>query len=229
MKYVLIAAALLGTPALGQQPAGQLAPSSAAPAPLAEPDPERLALARTTAAALLPPGSYQRMMQTTMSSVSDSVTASMFDMRAVDVVPQGSGNDADVRRELGDRTLGELAAEADPHFEERMRITNRVMFAEMIPVVTRLEPEVREGLARAYAKKFTREQLVDMNRFFATPSGSAFATESLSIWMDPEIMSLMGKLGPEIIQEMPRIMEKVSAATAHLPQPPEPKKRRKRR
>jgi hypothetical protein len=65
-----------------------------------------------------------------------------------------------------------------------------------------------------------------MGRFFATPSGKAFAAESLAIWASPEFMSLMGQATPEIVKVMPALMAKVEAATAHLPLP-KPKKEEK--
>ena len=113
----------------------------------------------------------------------------------------------------------EMMEKADPDYRERFRITNKVMMEELIPLLTRVEPEVREALVRAYARKFSAEQLTELNRFFATPAGRYYASESMITFVDPEVTSLMGKLGPDVVREMPRIMEKVKAATAHLRPP----------
>ena len=109
-----------------------------------------------------------------------------------------------------------------------MRITQKVVVGEMVPLMTRLEPAVREGLSKAYARKFTLDQLGELNRFLASPTGRAFGAESMMIWMDPEIMTTLMGVGPDLMKEMPAIMKKVQAATAHLPLPPTPEQRKKR-
>jgi hypothetical protein len=217
MKTRLIfAAALLAAAPVHAQDA---APAPGV-APAAEVDPQRLALARLTVQHVFPAGTYERMMKSSMDTMLDNMMASMFDMQMRDLLPEGSPEDKAIAAEVGAKTMRELVMAEDPHFEERMTITNRVMMTEMIPIMTRLEPDVREGLARAYARRFDAAQLGELNRFFATPAGGAYASESLMLWMDPEIMGMMGKFVPEMIKEMPAVMEKVAAATAHLPPPP---------
>jgi hypothetical protein len=198
------------------------------PAPTAptEPEPARLALARTAIDAVWPVGTYERMMRGTMTAMMDNMMESMFDMQIGDVVP---GDVAKTDPKLARQTMREAMTKEDPHFLERMQIMNRVMFEEMIPIVNRFEPELREGLTRAYARKFTAPQLEDLNRFFATPTGRAYGPEAMMTFMDPEVMGQMTKFAPEMMKEMPRIMEKVKAATAHLPPPPEPRRQPSRR
>ena len=53
--------------------------------------------------------------------------------------------DLEIEREIGDKTIKEVLGAGDPHFEERMRITNRILFQEMAPIMGRIEPDVREG------------------------------------------------------------------------------------
>lgn len=217
---LLAAAALLGaqTDAADQR---QPAASTAVPQEI---DSARLALARRTAATMLPEGSFERMMDGSMNQMADMVMGQMFESRMADFMPEGSQPDREIEREVGDKTMRQVLSEADPHFEERMRITNRVMFQEMKPVMGRIEPDMREGLARTYARKFTSAQLQEINRFLDTQTGGVFAAETMMAWVDPEIVSTMGKFTPELIREMPAIMEKVKAATAHLPPPPAPPK-----
>lgn len=222
-SHLFLAAALLAAaPATAQE--APSAPPAAAAAPVTEIDPARLALARTAVEHIFPAGTYERMMKSNMDSMMGSMMDSMFDMPMGDLLPEGGK--ADGKTEAGGKTMRELMAAEDPHFEERLTITNRVMMAEMVPIMNRLEPDVREGLARAYARRFDAAQLGEINRFFATPAGHAFASESLMLWTDPEIMAMMSKFAPELIKEMPALMEKVAAATAHLPPPPDKSKGR---
>jgi hypothetical protein len=214
MKHLLFCAALcVAAPALAQPAAPA---SAAAPQAPATSDPGRLALARTTIDFVWPTGTYERMMRGAMSSVIEQMTDSMFDMKIGDLAPGQPPADPKLARQ----TLREAMAKEDPHFMERMRITNRVMFEEMIPLLNRIEPGIREGLAQVYARKFSAAQLEDLNRFFATPTGRAYAPEAMMAFMEPEIVQQVSSFGPEFVKEMPRIMDKVKAATAHLPPPP---------
>ncbi|WP_288410836.1 DUF2059 domain-containing protein [uncultured Sphingomonas sp.] len=197
MKALILAAALLGaTPALAQTPA---APAPAAVQPI---DPARLALAEKSVAVLVPQGVYMRLMRQQFPAMMDAMLANMET-----AVPGGR----------------EKARAADPAFDERMRIMTRVMGEELGPLMGRMEPSLRIGMARALAKRFDARQLNDLNAFFATPSGQAFGEQFISLFADPEIMGEMMKAMPMMLQEMPRIMKKVEAATAHLPKPPKPK------
>ena len=195
MKTLFLATALLtATPALAQVPA---IPATAQPV-----DPARLALAEKTVAVLVPQGVYMRLMQQQFPAMMDAMLANMET-----AVPGGR----------------DKARAADPAFDERMRIMTRVMGEEMGPLMSRMEPSLRTGMARALARRFDPQQLNDFNTFFATPSGKAFGEQFISLFADPEIMGEMMKMMPMMMQEMPRIMKKVEAATAHLPKPPKPK------
>lgn len=214
MRKLLFAALLCGaTPAFAQ---------TVPAAPATQIDPARLSLARTTVNHIWPLGTYQRMMGTAMDQMMNSMMSGMFDMKLGDVVPV-EGMTAE-QKKLAQSTMREAMLKADPHFEERMRITNKVMFSELGAVFTRIEPAVRDGLSNAYARKFDAAQLADLNTFFATPTGKVYAAESIMLMMDPEMMKAMTSAMPEMMKAMPAIMEKVKKETAHLPEPPKPKK-----
>lgn len=184
-------------------------------------DPARLVAARPVVEKLWPLGTYRRMMDGVINGMMEQVMNQMFEMRAGDFAKAAgaSGATADA---AGDKTLGELATEADPHFRERTTIATDVMMKEMIPLVEKLEPGIREALAMVYARKFSAQQLADMNSFFATPSGTAFAGEFMMTFVNPELMGQMQSFVPELMAAMPAITAKVEAATAHLPPPAKP-------
>lgn len=197
----------------------QAAPSAPA-ASVAAPEPARLAAARPVIDRLWPLGTYRRMMDGTMTQLMDAMMNSMFDMKASDMVGGVAGPEA--TREMGDRTMGELAESADPHFRERMKITTDTLFAEMLPLMDKFEPAIRDSLTTIYARRFTAAQLADMDRFFATPTGKVYAEQWMMTFVDPEIAKNMAAFVPEFTQAMPAILKKVEAATAHLPPPPKP-------
>jgi hypothetical protein len=170
-------------------------------------DPARQAAADRAVAALVPDGVYTRMMRDQFPAMMDAMTAQMMGMSPSDFGQAGADG----------KTMAEAMRETDPAFEERMKITTRVMSQEMGTVMGRMEPRVRAGLGRAFARKFTVQQLSDLNAFFATPSGKAFAGEYLALFADPEMMTEMTAMAPEMMKAMPEMMKKVEAATAHLP------------
>jgi hypothetical protein len=218
--FLLAAAMAAATPAVAQ-----VGPPAAPGAIEAQPvESGRLAAATAVVEYLWPLGTFERLMRGPMDQLMDS----MFDIRLSDLAP-GMNEDGKKTKQSGsDMTLREMMAKGDPHFDERMKITDRVLVEELVPILSRVEPAVQAGLSRAYARKFTVEQLGEMRRFFATPAGGAFASESMLLWMDPEIVTAMVGVVPEVMKEMPRIGQKLQEATAHLPPPPEPPKERRK-
>ena len=85
-----------------------------------------------------------------------------------------------------------------------------------------IEPRLRDGVARAVARRFDQRQLTDINAFFATDSGRAMGSQFLGLWFDPDLMRSMMAGMPEMMRLMPGAMERIGAATAHLPKPPKP-------
>jgi hypothetical protein len=213
-KIVLAALLVAATPAFAQT-----AETKASPAVAQRVDPARLTLARKTVEYVWPLGTYQRMMSASVDQMMDSMMSGMFDMKLGDMVPAGQEMTEEDKK-IAETTMREAILKKDPHFEERMRITNKVMMGEMGAVLGKMEPAIREGLAKAYAKKFDAGQLADLNGFFQTPTGRVYAAESLLLFTDPEMMTAMTGSMPEIMKSMPAIMEKVKKATAHLPEPP---------
>jgi hypothetical protein len=212
MKTLSFAAALAiscATPALAQS-----APAAAPAAPAAI-DPERLAAARVTAGKLFPDGTYARMMSG-MDGLMDSVMGQVTEMPLADLARMGGVPENELKN-LSKGSLKEMMAILDPAFDARMSATMKVMMGEMGRIMTPLEPGMREGLAQAYAKRFSAKELADLNTFFATPTGSAFASESMLLMMDPAVMNKMMEFMPALTKEMPNIIKKMQAATAGMP------------
>ncbi|UIJ45500.1 DUF2059 domain-containing protein [Sphingomonas cannabina] len=201
----------LATPAAAQTTAAPPVPSSAAAT-----DPAKLALGQRIAGRLLPDGTYRTIMKATMDQVTSMFTDQIGAMPVRDLVKAG-GLSEEQAAKLGPGTIRQIAEIMDPAFDQRMRITMKVMGDEMSELMTQMEPEYRAGLAEAYATRFSANQLAELDRFFATPTGSAYASQSMAIYADPAMMRRMQTLMPKIMQAMPGIITKVTAATADLP------------
>jgi hypothetical protein len=178
-------------------------------------DTVRLAAARQTVDYVFPLGTYARIMNGTMDQVMDSVMQSVSKMPLKDLAGI-SGVDTE---KLGSASLAEIMEIYDPAYEERMKVSTRVMMGEMTGLMTEFEPEIREGLIQAYAAKFDAKQLGELNAFFATPTGATYAADSYLIMMSPEVMAKMQAFMPKMMQQMPAIVAKVKTAAAELPKP----------
>jgi hypothetical protein len=178
----------------------------------AQPDPlpQRLALSRVTVQSLFPDGTYGRMMDGMMDSVVD---------RVLDLSDADLGVKPKDGKPVSKETLRQQAIKEDPHFEERMRITERVLTEEMAKIARIVEPRLREGVARSMARRFDEKQLKDINAFLATDSGRAFGSQSMAMWVDADVLRAVIGSFPEIMAAMPAAMKRLEAETAHLPKP----------
>lgn len=200
---------------------GSTAPAAAQAAPATEAsETARLETARRVMLRLWPDGLYRRMMSGTMQQIVDSTIASMGQI-PVDEMAKAAGSKEDLG-EIKGKSMAELMEAADPAYRERTRITIDVMMGEMIPLMEKAEPGIRESLAKSYARRFDAAQLADLDRFLATPSGSAFAEQFFLAYTDPEVLQQMQSFTPELMKAMPGIITRVQAATAHLPPPRKP-------
>ena len=178
----------------------------------AQPDPlpGRLALSRVTVQGLFPDGTYARLMDAMMDSFVDRImnlSEADFGAKAKDGKPATKA------------TLREQALKEDPHFEERMRIMERVITDEVAKIGALMEPKLREGLARSMARRFDEKQLADINVFLATDTGRAFGSQSMAMWVDPDVIRGMIGAFPEILGALPGAMKRLETETAHLPKP----------
>jgi hypothetical protein len=175
-------------------------------------------LAARVAAKLLPPGIYRKLLDGPMQQMMGGMMGEMRKLPLRELA--GMGNIPQAKLDaIGDAQLGEVLAIMDPHFDERMRLTTNAVFSNMGGMMEKLEPDMREGMAEAYANQFTLDQLAELDRFFATPTGMIYGEKSMLIMTDPAVMSRMQKAMPMIMQEMPAIMKAAMAAGGKLPPP----------
>ena len=221
LKSALLALSLTASSfALTVSASAETPAATTAPAPV---DPARLKLAEQTVAKLIPPGTYQKIMKDMMDTMAGGIVDQMMGMDAATMAGMaGEEVGSEAAAAVKGKTMAEILAEADPNFKERMDITMKVMFTEMGDLMSAIEPTVREALAKIYARKYRAKELADMNSFFATPSGAAFAGNFMATFTDKEMMDASFGMMPKIMEAMPAIMKKVQAATAHLPPPPKP-------
>lgn len=193
--------------------------------PQADPDAARLALARTAVLSMWPDGAYGRMMSSFMGGMVDNaLQLKKSDFTAMAGASAKTNTSASAKQ----LSLHDQASAKDPYFDQRMAAYRQLIDQETAKASTVIDPRMRDGLARAMARKFDARQLTDINAFFATPSGHALANQYMQLWVDPDTIRSMFTAMPEIMKLMPDAMEKMKAIDAKFPKPkdrakPEPK------
>lgn len=197
-------------------PVAALAQDAAAPTEAAAPaDPARTAAAERVAARLWPDGTWQRQMDGMMDGFFSTIMGSLGDTTSGLAESMFGKDSKEARQAANPRAAAAGNPSADPANMDRiMQATLRAM----APIMTEIEPQIRAGIAASAARRFTTAQLTELEAFFATETGAAFASQSMMMLTDPEVIQASISMLPRLMEEMPRIMEEVSEETG-LPVP----------
>jgi hypothetical protein len=180
-------------------------------------DPAQLALGQVTAARLLPDGAYGAMMDQMMGQIIKLIMAMDPGMSPYRIASM-TGVDVEAAEKLTEAQRNAVVAILDPNRQARSEATLGVFRPMMIDIGKTLEGPLREGLARAYARKFSAAQLNEVNAFFATPGGAAFAAQSFAIQGDPEVLAATFKALPVMLTKFMGSTTDLEAQMKALPQ-----------
>ncbi|WP_223181170.1 DUF2059 domain-containing protein [Sphingopyxis sp. LK2115] len=161
-------------------------------------DPARLAIAEQTTAALIPAGSIEKMLDNLYGRMFRTLMRE-FSGQSTLMLSIKTGVESDKIAALDDATKGQIADLFDPHRKEREEQITRVVMPLIREALADMEPPMRAGLAKAYARRFTGAQLADVNAFLATPTGRLYASEWMALQADPEVMVAVIKAVPPLI------------------------------
>lgn len=161
-------------------------------------EPARLALAQKTMGALIPAGSLERMMDNLYGKMFKTIMGE-FGGQSDLMLSIKTGVESDQIAKLDEATKGKVADMFDPHRKEREDQITRVVKPLISEVLGDMEPPMRDGMSKAYARKFTAAQLTDLNTFLATPTGALYANEWMALQADPEVMLAVIKAVPPLI------------------------------
>ena len=161
-------------------------------------DPARLTLAQQTTAALIPAGSIEKMVDNLYGKMFKTFMGE-FGGQSDLLLSIKTGVETEQIAALDEATKGQVADMFDPHRKERDEQITRVIKPLISEALGDMEPPMREGLAKAYARKFTGAQLTDLNSFLATPTGQLYAGEWMALQADPEVMVAVIKAVPPLV------------------------------
>ncbi len=185
--------------------------------PLTPAEEARLSAAEQLANSLMPPGSYGKAIHTAFAPMADKVMA-MVEPDDAAKAARLTGLNKDDFADLDDAKVDSIIALLDPQEAQRNKQIADFIFAEVESGMVKVEPFFRQGIARAYAKHYDAAQLADINAFFATPSGTAFASNWMSMQMDPQVMATIPDMLPVMVGHFAEATTRFVLAMDTIPQ-----------
>jgi len=182
-------------------------------------DPARLTLAERTTAALIPNGSIEKMVDNLYGKMFKTFMGE-FGGQSDLLLSIKTGVETEQIAALDEATKGQIADMFDPHRKEREEQITKVIKPLISEALADMEPPMRDGLAKAYARKFTGAQLTDLNSFLATPTGKLYAGEWMALQADPEVMVAVIKAVPPLVT---KFIERAPAIEKDLKELPKEK------
>ncbi len=161
-------------------------------------EPARLALAQQTSDALIPRGALEKMMDNMYGKFLSTLMGEIGGTSDI-MLSIKTGVENDKIAMLDEQTKKTVSDMFDPYRQQREDQMLKFIRPLVSEVLADMEAPMRAGLAKAYARKFSVEQLTEMNGFFATPTGRMFAGESLALQADPEVMVAMVRAVPAMV------------------------------
>lgn len=162
--------------------------------------PAQLALAKQTTGALVPAGSLEKMMDNLYGKLFRGFLGEFGGVSDL-MLSYKTGVESDKIAALDQPTREKIADIFDPNRKAR----EEQVMANIKPIISEvlrdLETPMRDGMAAAFARKFSADQLTQMNAFFATPAGSAYASEWMALQADPEVMLAIIRSVPPMIDK----------------------------
>jgi len=163
-------------------------------------EPAHLALAQKTTTALIPSGSLERMIDNLYGKMFKAIMGEMGGESDL-MISIKTGVESEKVAALDEATKAKIADVFDPNRKEREDQINKVIKPLISEVLADMEPPMRDGMAKAYARKFSPAQLGDLNSFLATPTGTAYANDWMAMQADPEVMLAVLKAMPPLVNK----------------------------
>lgn len=211
MRVAYFLSLLLATPVAAQAEAP-------APATVESVDPARLAKAEPIASVILPNGTMEKMMGPMMQKMMGPMMDGMTKMPIREFLKMG-GLDPEQAEGLGEGTIEEMMAIIDPNFRKRMDVLVNGMMPAMGRFMGRYEPDMREGMAEAFAYRYSAAELDQISVFLKTPVGAKFGAGFMELATDSHYIGRLQKIMPEMMRAMPEIMKSSAEELAKLPKP----------
>lgn len=182
-----LAAALLAPAAQASTPAPATAAAEAV-------DPARLAAAKRTLEALMPPNKRSAMFDTILAPMMANIQQTILSSPSAKIALDGDP-----------KVMAELQRFIDKQQERTRRTLNDAL------------PGMFTAMERAYARRFTTAQLDEVTAFFNTPTGRFYMDQSMAIMSDPDVLAwqrgLMQQAMVGVEEDMKTLQAEITAET----------------
>lgn len=182
-------------------------------------DPARLEIATQLADTVFPDGVYQELMGEQMQSLMRPIVDQAQSMPLAELLKSMNILSADEIAALDGTSSKDIMAIIMPGFSDKMNDFMGLLYDEMGALMTQLEPDVRAGLSRAYAREFSLAELQQIEQFFGTEAGEHYASQTMFIFMSPEVMQILQQVMPMIVEETPVMIGRVMEKMGEFPKP----------
>ncbi|NJC05277.1 hypothetical protein GGQ97_001070 [Sphingomonas kaistensis] len=185
-----------------------------------EPEPARLAAARDMSATMFPKGAYAEAMNGFTEKMADQML-NMSEADFADLAPPTprTKKAALAAKPPSTEPLRLVMARKDPMFDAKVAAGKAFVKTMFVKVGEVAEPRFREGIARTMARRFDAQQLAEIQRFLATPTGAAYGRQMLGLWFDPEVMRGAYQSFPDMLKLMPGMMQEAATLEATMKAP----------
>lgn len=183
--------------------------------PLTAEQEARLPQAQRIVALLIPDGTLGELMGKTFDQfLSPAMTE--LEVPGAATITKATGLEAG-ELALTEAQTAELAALFDPAYVERNKREMALLPDMMRGMMTAVEPAMRKAMGELYAIHFSPAELDDIETFFRTPSGTAYARKSFTMSSDPRIVAATMQAMPQMMAGFGEMEKKMAAASADLP------------
>jgi hypothetical protein len=166
---------------------------------LPTPDPARLQAAQQMMSKLMPAGTNRRILQVANDTMLQPVFDKVWNMTGAELadlfgVPAPTGKAAK-------QTMAEELGKNDPNARQRINAYIKAYIDISGDMMTPIEPDLSLAMARDYARKYDLAQLTEMNRFFATPAGAAFAKDFMLSSFSLDVLQTTLMVMPKMMKD----------------------------
>ncbi|MCB2084566.1 MAG: DUF2059 domain-containing protein [Sphingomonadaceae bacterium] len=183
--------------------------------PLTAEQQERLPLAETIVAKIVPDGTMAEMGAGIFDGILGSLIGGSTEPTVSSVAEELGIESYGI--EMSDLEVKEALAILDPAWQQRKNVEAELMPKMFAEVMGAMEPGMRKAMAELYAINFTEQELRDIDAFFSTESGTNFARKSYSMATDPRIVAASMEALPAIMASAMTMEQQMAEATADLP------------
>ena len=186
--------------------------------PLTAEEESRLPLAGEVIDKMMPPGTLGEVMGDMFDGILKPIMAKATEPTTGDFATN-LGLETWELLDMDEAAIAEAAGIVDPLRDERSARVADVMPAIMTDAMNAMEPTMRKVMTEMFAVYFNETELADINGFFATESGAAFAKSYMTMSSDPRLIGGMMEAMPEMMGAFENIETKMAEATADMPEP----------